>query len=158
MKSTSLCFNISSVWKLVIKKEISYPYTKPVSGSSPTIGTLRRVLYLDWLPPQDEESLCSLCQEAGELVDQDVLNLVCLLDLDAYAHTVDAGLDEDSLVFVTGNDQGVQEDFGRGLGLNFGDIVSFRRLRGEVGQAEGGCETTPHALEVGAEGLRLFGR
>lgn len=26
MKSTSLCFNISSVWKFVIKNEMSYPY------------------------------------------------------------------------------------------------------------------------------------
>lgn len=25
IKSTSLCFNISSVWKFVIKKEMSYP-------------------------------------------------------------------------------------------------------------------------------------
>lgn len=32
MKSTSLCFNISSVWKFVIRKEMSYPYA---GGQSP---------------------------------------------------------------------------------------------------------------------------
>lgn len=32
MKSTSLCFNISSVWKFVIRKEMSYPYS---GGQSP---------------------------------------------------------------------------------------------------------------------------
>ena len=32
MKSTSLCFNISSVWKFVIRKEMSYPYSE---GQSP---------------------------------------------------------------------------------------------------------------------------
>lgn len=32
MKSTSLCFNISSVWKFVIRKEMSYPYS---DGQSP---------------------------------------------------------------------------------------------------------------------------
>lgn len=91
-------------------------------------------------------------------MDQDVLDLVCLLDLDAYPHAVDAGLDEDSLVLVSRNDQRVQEDFGGGLGLDLGDIVTLRGLRCEVGQAEGGRETAPHALEVGAEGLRLPGR
>lgn len=89
-------------------------------------------------------------------MDQDILDLVCLLDLDTYPYAVDAGFDKDSLVLVSRNDQRVQEDFGGGLSLNFGYIVSFRRLRSEVGQAEGGCHTTPHALEVRAEGLRLI--
>lgn len=63
--------------------------------------------HLDGLPPQNEEGLGSLGQEAGELVDQDVLDLVGLLDLDAYPHAVDAGFDEDTLVLVTGHDEGV---------------------------------------------------
>jgi hypothetical protein len=45
-------------------------------------------------------------------VYQDVLDLVSLLDLDANAHAVDAGLDEDALVLVSRNRQGRQEDLG----------------------------------------------
>ena len=72
-------------------------------------------------------------QEAGKLVDQDVLDFVGLLDLDANAHTVDAGLDKDSLVLVSGNDEGVQQNLGGGLGFDLWDIVSFGGLGGEVG-------------------------
>lgn len=111
--------------------------------------------HLDWFPPQDEESLGSLGQESGKLVDQDVFDFVGLLDLDADAHTVDAGLDEDSLVLVSGNDQGVQQNLGGGLGFDLRDIVSFGGLGSEVGQAEGGCHAAPDTFEVGAEGLRL---
>jgi len=68
--------------------------------------------HLDRFPPQDEERLCTLFQEPGELVYQDVLDLVSLLDLDANAHAVDAGLDEDALVLVSRNRQGRQEDLG----------------------------------------------
>lgn len=39
-------------------------------------------------------------------MDEDVLNLVCLLDLDADADAVDARLDQDSLVLVPGNGEG----------------------------------------------------
>ena len=53
----------------------------------------RDVIALDWLPAHDIERLGSLGQEACELVDQDVFNLICLLDLDAYAYTVDTRLD-----------------------------------------------------------------
>lgn len=104
--------------------------------------------HLDWLPPQDEERLCSLCEEAGKLVDEDMLNLVCLLDLDAYAHAVDAGLDEHPLVLVSRDGERVQDDLGRARSLDFRDIVSLRGLRGKVGEGEGGCERGAHALEV----------
>lgn len=73
-----------------------------------------------------------MCEEAGELVDENVLNLVCLLDLDADADRVDARLDEDALVFVARNRQRSEEDFGRGAGLDLGDIVPLGRLRGEI--------------------------
>lgn len=75
-----------------------------------------------------------------------MLDLVCLLDLDGYADTIDAGLDEYPLVLVTGNGQGRQENFRGGLRLNLGDIVSFGGLGCEVGQAEGSCQTAPHCL------------
>lgn len=66
MKSTSLCFNISSVWKFVIKNEMSYPYSDgqspPWSGMSRShesdgqIGTADAIsTHLDRFPPQDKE-------------------------------------------------------------------------------------------------------
>ena len=72
-------------------------------GSSMCIGTA----YLDSLPSQDEKGLGALGQEASELVDEDVLNLIGLLDPDAYTDTVYAGLYEDSLVLVSGDGEGV---------------------------------------------------
>ena len=113
------------------------------------------VVSLDRFPPEDNKALCSLLQEPCELVDQNVFDLICLLNLDAYAHAVDAGLDEDALVLVTRDGKRVQNYFGRRCGFDFGHIVSFRGLRGEVGQRDGGRERGAHALQVRAEGLRL---
>jgi hypothetical protein len=42
-----------------------------------------------------------LRQEARELVDQNMLNLIRLLDFDANAHTVYARLDEHPLILVS---------------------------------------------------------
>lgn len=84
-------------------------------------------------------------------MDQDVLNLVRLLDLDADADTVDTGLDEDALVLVAGYRQGVQEDFGRGSRFDFRDIVPFGCLGSKVGERKGGSEGGADALEVWAE-------
>lgn len=54
-----------------------------------------------------------------------MLNLICLLDLDAYPDAVDAWLDQHPLVLVSGNGQRVQQNFGRCLRLYLGDIMSF---------------------------------
>ena len=54
-----------------------------------------------------------------------MLNLVCLFNLDAYAHAVDARLDQDSLVLIARDGEGIQQDFGGGLRFNLGDVVSF---------------------------------
>lgn len=94
-------------------------------------------------------------QEARELVDEDVLNLVGLLDLDADAHRVDARLDEDPLVLVAGHRQGRQEDLGRCLGLDLGDIVPLGRLGGKVGERQRGRQAAPNALQVRPKRLRL---
>ena len=91
-------------------------------------------------------------------MDQDVLDLVGLLDLDAYPYAVDAGLDEDPLILVAGDDNGVQENLGRGTGLDLGDIVSFGRLRREVGETKGGCQGAANSLEIRAERLGLVWR
>ena len=62
-----------------------------------------------------------------------MLNLICLLDLDADAHAVYAGLDQHTLVLVSGYSERVEEDFGRSLGFDFRDIVSLGGLGCEVG-------------------------
>lgn len=90
--------------------------------------------YLDRLPPQNEERLRSLRQESRELVHQNVLNLVRLLYPYADAHTVDRGLDEDSLFLVSRHGKRVEDQLGRGASFDLGDIVSFTSLRSEVGQ------------------------
>lgn len=41
-----------------------------------------------------------------------MLDLIGLLDLDTDADGVDAGLDQDTLVLVSRNGQGLEEDFG----------------------------------------------
>ena len=69
------------------------------------------VISLDRFPPQDNEALCSLLQEPCELVDQNVFDLICLLDLDAYAHAVDTGLDENALILVARDGEWVEDDF-----------------------------------------------
>ena len=55
---------------------------------------------LYWLPPQDEERFRALRQESRELVDKDMLDFIRLLYTDAHTDTVDAGLDENSLVLI----------------------------------------------------------
>lgn len=90
-------------------------------------------------------------QETGELVDQDVLDLVGLLDLDGHADGVYAGLDEDPLVLVSGNGQGRKEDLGGGLSFDLGHVVSLGRLGGEIGERQRRRQAAPDCLEVGAE-------
>lgn len=63
----------------------------------------RDIVTLDGLPPQNEETLRPLRQESRELMDQDILDLISLLDPNANSHRVDAGLDKDSLILVSGN-------------------------------------------------------
>ncbi len=89
---------------------------------------------------------------------QNLLNIIRLLNLDANPYTVDARLDQDPLILISCDNERIQQDFGGRLSFDFGDIVSFRGLRGEVGEAEGGGEGGAHALQVGSEGLRLSRR
>ncbi|KUI73012.1 hypothetical protein VM1G_11840 [Cytospora mali] len=113
------------------------------------------ITHLDRLPPQYEEGLGPLLQEPRELVYQDMLDLVGLLDLDADAHAVDAGLDKDALVLVSCDGQRSQKDLRRCPGLDLGHIVSLGGLGCEVGKAEGRCQAAADSLEVRTEGLRL---
>jgi hypothetical protein len=65
-------------------------------------------------------------------VHKDVLDLIRLLDLDANPHAIDARLDQDFLMIISGNSKWVQKDLGRTGGFDFGNIVPFCYLRGEV--------------------------
>jgi hypothetical protein len=116
----------------------------------------RDIVSLDRFPSQDDEALRSLLQEPCELVDQDVFDLVCLLDLNAYAHAVDARLNQDSFILIARYGEGVQNHFRRRRGFDLGNVVSFGGLRGEVGERNGGCERRAYALQVRAEGLGLW--
>lgn len=87
---------------------------------------------------------------------QDALDLIGLLDLDADAHAVHARFDQHLFVLVPRHRQRVQQHFVRASGFDLRYVVPFRRLRGEVGEGEGGGEGGAHALEVGAEGLGLL--
>ena len=84
--------------------------------------------HLDRLPPEDEEGLCSLRQETRELVHQDILYFVRLLDFDADTCTVHAGFNEHLLVLIPGDREGIEENFGRAGGFNFGDIMPLGGL------------------------------
>lgn len=81
-------------------------------------------------------------------MDEQVLNLIGLLDLDADADGVDARLDQDSLVLVTGNGQGREQHLGRGLSFDLGDIVTLGGLGGKVGERQGGNQAASYALQV----------
>jgi hypothetical protein len=146
MKSTNLCFNMSSVWKLVIRKEMSYPYVAVRTGREVGRGT-----NLDGLSAEDEEGLGSLGQESGEFVDQDVFYLIGLLDLYADADAVDARFNEDSFVVVSRNGQGVQQGLGGCGGFDLRDVVSLSHLGGEVGERQSGSQRRADALEVGPQ-------
>lgn len=104
--------------------------------------------HFDRLPPQNKERLGALCQESCEFMDQNVLNLVGLLYPNADADTVDTWLDENLLVLVARDVQGVEQELGGAGGLDFGDIVSFGGLGREVGDGEGGGQRRAHALKV----------
>lgn len=56
---------------------------------------------------------------------KDVLNFVCLLNLDADPDAVDARLDEDFLVLVPCNRQRIKKHLGRTDGFDFGYIMSL---------------------------------
>ena len=66
-----------------------------------------------------------MCQEPRKLVDQDVLNLVCLLDLDADANTVDTRFYQDSFVFIAGYRKRVEKNFRRAGRLDFRNVMSL---------------------------------
>lgn len=56
---------------------------------------------------------------------QYILDLVRLFNPDTDSYAVDAGLNEHFLVFVAGDGQWIEEDFGGASCFDLGDVVSF---------------------------------
>lgn len=75
--------------------------------------------------------------------------------MDANAHTVHTGFDQDPLALIAGHCERVQEHFGRTGSFDFGDIMSLGGLGCEVRYGESRRQGGSDALEVRAEGLRL---
>ena len=71
---------------------------------------------------------------------KNVLDLIRLLDAYAHPHAVHRGFDEHPFLGVAADCERIEKEFGRGRGFDFGDVVAFAGLGGEVGQGEGGGE------------------
>lgn len=81
---------------------------------------------------------------------------ICLLNLYTNSNTIDAGLNEDTFIFISGNCQWVKQDLRWGLCFNFGDIVPFWDLRCEICEAKGWCECGPYTVEIWPQWLGLW--
>ena len=84
-------------------------------------------------------------------MDQDVFDLVCLLNPNADADTVHTGLDEHLLVLVSRDCEGVEDEFGGGLGLDLGDVMPFGGLGSEVRDSKCGGKGGPDTLKIRAQ-------
>ena len=73
-------------------------------------------------------------KKPSEFVDEDMLDFICLLNLDTNANAVDARLDENLLVVIASYSQRIKQSFrGRG-GFYLGNIMPLCSLRREVGE------------------------
>jgi hypothetical protein len=70
--------------------------------------------YLDRLTSKDDEALSTLSQKAHKLLGQDLFQLIGLLDANADAHGVDGTLNENLLLLITSNEDGVKQELGAG--------------------------------------------
>lgn len=80
-----------------------------------------------------------------------MFNFICLLNSDAHAHTVYAGLNQDLFILISRNCEGVEEQFRRALSLDFRDIMPFGGLRGEVRDRKSSGKRGANALKVRAQ-------
>jgi hypothetical protein len=83
---------------VVIRDQERYIISLPQSAP-PSIHVII-LSYLNRFSPQNEESFRTLGQESSELVNENMLNLIRLLNLDADADAVDARFDEYFLIVV----------------------------------------------------------
>lgn len=104
---------------------------------------------------QYKEGLGALSQESRKFVNQDILDLVRLLDANADAHTVHAGLNENPLILIASHCQWVQKHFGGTGSFNFRHVMSLGSLGCEIGYGQSGCQGRANTLEVRPKRLRL---
>lgn len=84
-------------------------------------------------------------------MDQDVFDFICLLNANADTDTVDTGFDEDLLVLVSRDGEGVENQFRGGLSLDLGYIMTFGGLGSEVRDCKSGGKGGPNTLKIRAQ-------
>lgn len=107
IKSTNLCFNIASVWKLVIKNEISYPWQKLTQPHE----IEDKGSYRHRFPSQNNKILCSSGKESCQLMCENPFNVISLFDFNTDSNCVDGRFNEDLLILIPGNVHWIQNDF-----------------------------------------------
>jgi hypothetical protein len=66
---------------------------------------------LNCFSTQHHEALSALHHEASKLVGENPFNVVRLFDLDAHTNRIDTRLNENPFVFVSADDDGLQQGF-----------------------------------------------
>jgi len=107
MKSTSLCLSIVSAWKLVMRKEISYPCRLRLSFPNSASAKKGGRAHLNRLSPKNDEILGAHHHESREFVTKNAFDIVLLLDPNRHADRIDRGLDEHLFFLVAGDSEGV---------------------------------------------------
>ena len=80
------------------------------------------------LPPHDNKLVRTLHKEAGELVAENLLDLIGLFDHDAHPHRVHGWLNSALLPLASANGNGVQKEFLASTYLHLGFVVPLDRL------------------------------
>lgn len=80
-----------------------------------------------------------------------MFDLICLLNPNADADTVHTGFNEDLLVLVSRNRQGIEDELWGGLGLDLRYVMPFGGLGGEVRDCKCGGKGRPDTLKVRAQ-------
>ena len=91
------------------------------------------IIPLDGLATEDVEALSTLSQEIGNSFTNKRSCRITLTEGDTDADAVDGSFDEDSLVFVVADGDGVEDDFGGGLDFDFGFVMALDDGGGEGG-------------------------
>ena len=114
------------------------------------------VLLLDGLATEDEEVVCTLGEETHETLGKDLVELIELLQADRNTDAVHTGLDEDTLLLVTGDDNGCAEKLLAEAALNLGLVVTLNNLGSKVGDAHSGSDGCTDGVCVGLDSGCLF--